>query len=275
MNVTGEGGFSVGHITTDEKDGRDLYRVLVHVSGQVAVEISRVPEAHKLGGEFIGLHVHVIVLGQADGFLPVHAENSVFALDVDADRRAFGQNHCAFDGEMRCNRDDEDVSQFRRQDRPPGRQRVRGGPGGRRGDESISHVGGQQATIHIHREMHGTDDLSTADNCLVKRVRNALALSGTDMFHAQHHAVLDPGLAFQQLVEAFAAFLVLDLNQKSQPSEVDSQNRQARGGAEMRGPQHRPVTAEGDEQVEVPVLDASSQTLVVERTGWRVQAFFF
>ena len=43
----------------------------------------------------------------------------------------------------------------------------------------------------------------------------------------------------------------------------------------MCGPQHRPVTAEGDEQVEVPVLDAAAQSLVVERTGWRVQAFFF
>ena len=55
--------------------------------------------------------------------------------------------------------------------------------------------------------------LPAANDRFVERMPGTKYLPGTEMLHAQHHAVLDPRLAVEHLVEVLAAILVFDLDE--------------------------------------------------------------
>ncbi len=71
---------------------------------------------------------------------------------------------------MRRDRDDENVAQFRRQDRPPGSQRVGGGAGRCGGDQAVSDVRGQQVTVCAGGQPDRVEVLAAAHHGLVERV---------------------------------------------------------------------------------------------------------
>ncbi len=85
------------------------------------------------------------------------------------------------------------------------------------------------------------------------------------MFGADHHAVLDPELALQQIVAGGLPFVAPHLDEEAQPPEVDAQDGDADRGAQVGGAQHGAVPANGNEQVEVVVLDALAQGGIVEQ----------
>ncbi len=116
--------------------GKTYGRVLVHVGGEVAVEVAGVAEAHEAGGIIPGAHLHLVVVGETDGDLPVHAEHGLAVIaQGDGDGGAFGKDHRPVHGEVRGDGHEQDVAQLRGQDGTPGGEGVGGGPGGGGGDQ--------------------------------------------------------------------------------------------------------------------------------------------
>ncbi len=120
--------------------------------------------------------------------------------------------------------------------------------------------------------MHRADELPAADDGVIQRVPCAEDIPSAQVFHAQHHAVLDPGIALQERVDHVLPFLAFGLEQEAQPALVDAQNGDTARCAQLCRPQHGPVSAYGGQQVELTLLDLLPQVFVIERPVRRVEA---
>ena len=59
---------------------------------QVAIKITGVAKADKLRSDFRGRDIYIVIFHQRNRWLPVDAQHGIFAIDLYADGRAFGEN---------------------------------------------------------------------------------------------------------------------------------------------------------------------------------------
>jgi hypothetical protein len=117
--------------------------------------------------------------------------------------------------------------------------------------------------------------LPAADDDVIERIPRADSLSAAQVFGVEHHAVLDPGLAFQQGVDHPLPVFAIILEQESQPAMVDAQDGDTTWRAQVRSAQHGPVAADRHQQVELTLLHLLAQTFIVERSVRCIEALAF
>src|SRR6266511_2076439 len=100
-------------------------------------------------------------------------------------------------------------------------------------------------------------------------------LTGANMFGIEHHSVFNPCFAIEQFLKVFAPLIAVNLDQKSYPAQIDSQNGHTTWSAEMSCPQYTPVTADCNQYIKFTVSYAFTEALIVERTTRCIQPFVF
>ena len=126
--------------------------------------------------------------------------------------------------------------------------------------------------IHAGGEMHRVDGGAAADHHLVEACQLP---SESPARTCSARIIMRFSIQNSPLSKSRAdATPPVDLDEETQPPQVDAQDGQAVRGAQVAGAQHGPIPADRDQQIELAVLDALPQSGIIQRALNRSQPTF-
>src|SRR5712691_8776270 len=140
------------------------------------------------------------------------------------------------------------VAQRRCEDGPAARERVCGGPGGRRHHHPVGVDDPDRLAVNI--DLHSEHPCLTRaiDDRLVEPDRPCDVLFVSGQGCLQHVALFDSVVALEESLQARLELVRVELRQEAQASQVDAEERDAARRGEPGAGEERTVAAEGDDQ---------------------------
>ena len=196
-----------------------------------------------------GLHQHLVPALQFRLHLPIHRQHSRPPTgDDDMHRHPLGQDNGPLHAQVWRDRDEQDVAQLRRQNRPPGRQRVGGAPCRRGDDEAIGNVGSEVAPVNLGAQVHHAGPRPPPYHHVVQCLGLPQRFATPPGRYAKDHPLLDPAVARQHPRQDLPPRLRLGLGEEPHPPQVDPQEQCAVGSRSPHRTQDRTVAAQRHQQ---------------------------